>query len=533
MPSYGPPSGGTPVVARPPGPRPTGPARPQPITHAPTPAPRPAYTTKVTKPPRPAAAGPRGHWVPVGDSWVLVHATGPNQWARGGVAGHKAPPKPVGQTPLPNNPLAPLTQGQIQRTATKTVTSAYGGDLNDLNDQTKQAQNLYATQAADDHAFSNWLVQQTANLNNSVSGTNQKLSDMVTGLRQSQATALGAAPGAAAAASESGSQAGVSGQQTTDALNRLTAPATTAANGQLAGAIATAAQNGISQQQAAGQSGDIAQARVQATQNTELGNLNKTLTDIASERTKTISNRTGDIAKEIARLQGVELSKRQFLINQGDAEKAAGISQQNTLDEIAARDAGVVTAGQRVSIAQQQANTAETRAQQTQMNADRTYNLNVKKFGADQAKNMYELTHGLGPYKPASTPTAASKKPLTASGLKTITSTINQLRSALQYDIQTYHGSDKDPAKALDQAYHDLTNISHVKGDKNLGPLVGKGIDVGLLNAAYNSMGNGLTPGDIQYLQQSGTWNPGNHYKVASQQRGVGQAIASGVRGRQ
>lgn len=511
------PPGNTPIAVRP-----TGPARPQPITHAAPPgprAPKPVYQTKIT-PPRTqpqAASGPRGHWAPVGDKWVLIHAVGQNKWAQGGVAGHRAPPKPVGQTPLPNNPLAPLTQNQIQRTATNTVTKAYGGDVTDINDQAQQAQSLYATQQADDHAFSNWLVQQTANLNNSVSGTNQKLSDMVTGLRQSQATSLAALPGQAAAASGPG----VSGTQPADALNRLTAPATTAANNGLAGEIATAAQQGVTNQLAAGQTGDIAQARVQATQNTELGNLNKALTTIAGERTKLVASRTGDIAKEIGRLQGVELSKRQFLINQADTEKAAGISQANTLNEIANRNLSTGIAQQNADTAAKNANTALTRAQNSDMLANANFKLNQQKFGAAQAKNMYEQEHGLGPYR-ASAP-AGANKPLSAPQVNSIKRSVDQLQAALKYDISTYH-SKEDPATALNMAYHDLQIPKNVQGDKYLGPLVGKGIDVGLLNAAFNSLGNGLTPGDIQYLQQTGTWNVGRSYRVATKR--VGQAIS-------
>lgn len=511
-------TGGTPIKARP-----TGPPTPQPRSSAPT------YQTKVDKPPAPpraqANAGPRGHYVAVGDKWVLIHATGKNQWARGGVAGHRAPPRPTGATPLPNNPLAPLTQGQIQRTATKTVNGAYAGDLGDLNNQTKQAQNLYNTQQTDDHAFSQWLVQQTANLTNSVSGTNQKLSDMVTGLRSAQATQLAGAAPAAAQASEGGSQQGVGTPGQSEAsLGALTAPYEGAANNKLAGEVASAAQGGITNQLAAGQTGDIAQARVSATQNTELGNLTKSLSDIAASRTKLLASKTGDITKEIARLQGVELSKRQFLINEAAAEKAANISQSNTLDEIQARDAGVLQGAQRVGIEQQNANTAMTRAQQTQMNSDRTFKLNSQKFGAEQAKTMYQEEHGLGAFKPTKGTVAANRKPLSAPQIRTLKSSINQIRSALSYDVKTYHGSDKDPAKALEQAYHDLTNPVNVKSDKYLAPLVGKGIDVGLLNAAYNSLGNGLTAGDIQYLQQSGTWDVGSNYPVA--RHVVGPAIA-------
>ena len=55
------------------------------------------------------------------------------------------------------------------------------------------------------------------------------------------------------------------------------------------------------------------------------------------------------------------------------------------------------------------ARTQRIRAANQKMQSDRQYNLDLQKFGAQQAKDNYQKTHGLGPYRAGSTGTAGTK----------------------------------------------------------------------------------------------------------------------------
>jgi hypothetical protein len=451
--------------------------------------------------------------VPQGDTWQLIHAVGRGKWAPGGVAGSSAPPKPQGPTPIPNNPLAPLTQNQIQRQASKTVSAAYGGANTDLNNQQAQAQNLYKTQTADDQYFANWLSTQSRALNDQVGQANQKLSGVLQGILQTQQTSLAQAPTQA--------NGGVDNPN----LDQATSYMQGAANARTAAAAGEGVQQGITGQLAAMNSGDVAQARLSATQNLELGNLSKTLTGIAGERSKLLASQIGDTAKEITRLQGVELSKRQWLRSEADLEQKAGVAAQSAGVLNATRQAGAVTARMR-------ANTAAAQAKETA-----THNANMERINsthyADQAaqaaarqaetdrhnrelETLRQQSNNTSAAKARGTTGAGGVKFGTPVQQRAVVNYMSNLQQALSTVIQRFHSGDP---KALQLAYHDIQSGRAAKQGIII-PRPPSGAPLaGYLNAAANTLSQfgarGLTAGDIAFLNGQGL-QVGSRYKRSS-----------------
>jgi hypothetical protein len=478
------------------------------------PAPKPPKATGGSKPPSNPNA-PRGHWVPMGDKWQLIHATGPGQWAPGGVAGAPAPARPHGPTPLPNNPMSPLTQNQVKRTATSTITAGYNPAFTDLNQQGTTAQNLYSKQSSDAKYFSDWLAQKGQEMTGAVGGVNQQLANLVQGINAQTAQQQAAIPNMAAQTAAQTGQGNAPNNVYTQMIPQVLAGQGLRAQGQEAGATERAMLGPVDVAQQAG----VNQARVQALRGQQSDTLNKTMNSIANERTKLLQSRTGDIAKEIARLQGVELQKRQYLMSQSALEKQMGLKAQ------AQYATNLLNAG-KLQVAQQTANTG---AKNAATNAGRVAEIARHNSAVEQITSAHyanaaqqgqalaaekarhdRATEGIGAENAATRAASAGVtgghlpkgvKPLGTASANALARRVNNLMYELNSVKRKYYSTGPNVQMGNTNSYHDIASgrvySSAYGGDK------------ALLNAAYNLWtGHGLSKGDIAALQQKGLKNP-------------------------
>lgn len=491
--------------------------------------PKPAQPSKPSKPPgtpiqgRPPAPRPpappsvaaptRGHWVPVGDKWVLIHATGKDQWAQGAVPGARAPARPQGPTPMPSNPLAPLAPGQIRRTATATITGAYKPEFTDLTQQQSTAQNVYKTQSTDAKYFADWLAQKGEEMTGAVGAVNGQLVNLARGINEQTQAQQGQVSQMQAAnqALTGGNAQNTYEQQLPQVLAgqdlRNQGNEKTAAERAMLGPVDVAQVAGVNQ------------ARVQALRGQEFDQLNKAMQNIAQNRTKLLQAQTGDIAKEIARLQGVELQKRQFLISQ------SALEGQLKLKQGAQYATNLLNEG-KLKIAQQGANTAAARVTETNRHNMALEKINSGHYADQTARNaaldaerarhnkamegISQQNANTGAARGAGGVGGKPAKPATPAQQRTVRNSINTLVGALKRDYQKYHANDPN---GWSFAYHDLLNGNAFKA-KIAPTFTG---DTALLNAALNiAKGYGLTRGDVAYLQQQGLTNIGGYYQIHS-----------------
>lgn len=515
------------------------PVRPQGTVRGTTPRAAMPRPQNVNRPAAPGQAHPtpstRGHWVPVGDNWVLIHATGRNQWAAGGVPGAAAPPKPTGSTPPPTNPLASLTPNQIRQTATNTVNQAYGGALSDINSQQQQAKALYDTQQHANDAFASWLATKSEEMTSQVGQVNQKLADTLAGIRSTQASTLAGLPGQAAQAVEG--QSGIVSQpgQIQQAEQNLTGPTLAVGNMAFANREQAQVNQGLTTNNAVAAMGEINQARVGALRQSELSDLNKSLTSIAAERTKALAARTGDIGKEIARLQGVEINKAQWKVNERAALAAAGVKQDVALaDAKSTRIRALASATNADTGALRAKENARHNAAMEKINSSRYATQAQHAAAVVQEKARHDgVMEGIAQQnantRAAGGTGAAKGKPQfgTPTQQRSVVNYIEKVRQALITDIERFHKGDP---RALQLAYHDLLNGNA----KKQGIAVGKppsGADPSsYLNAASNTLtqygAQGLTPGDIAFLNQEGLQVGGRYPRSTGRARNAGRGGA-------
>lgn len=473
--------------------------------------------------PMPKPPTPGGHWV-INDqgSPQLIHAIGPNKWAPGAAKGHSAPPNPY------NDPLHQYSQGDIRRLAKANISKAYSPQFTDLSQQEQGAKNLYAKQQADNQYYQNWLGQQATALQTHADAANAILAGTSSGIRDQLAQAFNGQQQQLVNNANARSGNVVNNAQQTDFSTTLP--------GAQANDTAKAAVPALKQ----AEMGNIASHALDATiannnnalqahATGELGALNSTLKSIANTRAKLNQAQTGDIAKEIARLNGVEIQKAQF--QQTQAALGIKLQQQglNIASQIGARAATSAAATKN-------ATTNALRAQQDQMNKDRSYQLDVQKFGLDAAKDAYQRQHGLGPYAvPKGSQgkghpyglTSTGAAALSPQGQTAVRNRVFAVQEAIKADIRKYHGGVINPT-TLSYAWHDL----------NAGRATGVGrYDYGtqILNAAYNSLipGGGLTQGDVAALANAGLTNINQYFPVssASQTGNVGTTVRQSING--
>lgn len=456
----------------------------------------------------------------------LVNQQGPRPAGIAGVPGFGGGAKGGPQTHVPVIPnwLAPQSQQQLLQQATATIGSSYTAANMNLDQQQKQLLALNDKRMTDNQYYLNWLDSHAAGLQSQTAAANA----MLGGVAATQNTGTPIAPG-----------------------STLSAP--TGTNGSLAATDASLGNQAMTSARA----NDFAyMGQIRAKQMTDL---QTALTGINNSRDTLVASEHGDIAKEVSRLQGVEIAKAQGtrsfnynkaigdrafnqqvlqnnrsfdaavqklqLVGQGQALTAQSKAAQRALQKgIADQRTATTLRGQDITNANDKAkNTlALTQTQLNQANKDRQYNLDKAKYGQTVAKDQYQRTHGLGSYKPPSAGRGGSggsagsgaggSRPLTTTSQNAIYSKISSVQGELR---QLMSGG-----LTSQQAYQYLLNGK--TATVGTGRSTSKGVaitrskayapvDPQILNAAYNSTtGGGLTPGDVAALKRMGLSDPGS-----------------------
>lgn len=395
--------------------------------------------------------------------------------------------------------LNPMTAKQIQKQATKTIRAAYAPEFQDLNQQTNQANSLAEKRTADNQYYLNWLNQQQTALKASSDASNQSIQNMENSLYGDQTRDF---------ASQSPNLVDAANARAGNVSNNAqAAPLTTGLGDEQANenaALAATTASGLGQQQL-GQNmlaatGANNAASIGDLERENVGSLQKTLTSIAAARSKLGTAEPGDIQKEIARLQGVEVQKAQYRSNLALTGQKLNLDAANINSEINTRNAQVKISAANAQTSRMNALTSISRAQQTAMNENRQFKLDSAKFDQLTAKDLYERQHGLGPYKPGSSTAsktindhgATVNKPLGQASQNVIFSKVNEYANALRV-LRDQHGM------STDQAWHFIASGGHVKG------LSTGSVDTNLLTVAQSVVfGGGLDRGDINILHSLG-----------------------------
>lgn len=419
--------------------------------------------------------------------------------------------------------LSPQTPEALRKQAADTIGISYKPIYTDLNSQQGQAQALDAKRASDYKYYQNWLAQQGAALSEHNATANQTLTNALGAISQVQNAYVQGNPQDQAAVAQYGTGPSAADAQTNAGLlaNSVAGGKATAATSQATGVTKAATDTNELHATVANDFG-FADANRQK----QVADLNTVLSGIAANRTKAQAAQAGDTAKEIARLEGVEISKAQSQENFQAAESKLGITKANVASEIAARQTNS-------GIAQQNANTSATRAQQSQMNSDRTFQLNSKRLGLATARDLYQRQHGLGPYK------GKTKPQLSLSSQRSLFSAIDGTRGEFQKVTQGYNldGSHVTP----EQAYHIVANggtyytyqpSPTTKDPKRTAARATKATQEKtpeLLNAAYNLYHQGfINSADLAALNRLGLYGVRQRYKVSSAaaKKGAGKVVS-------
>lgn len=417
----------------------------------------------------------------------------------------------VGGKVAPTNWLAPMNPKQLRTQAVKTITATYRPDQKELNSQQARQSAIYNKQVRDNQDFEKWYQGQAAQITAQNNAANQAIMTQM-GQATADANAAYAPQAADLTAGADARQGNVSnnamaapfGQQLTDSQN---------VDRGIVGSSEQAALKGLgtgTSVLAATNANNV--GRVQEGQQKELATYQTQLGNIATERTKLRSTQAGDIQKEIARLQGIEVQKAQSQENVSLAAKKLGISNAQFLATLGLNNRKVDLAAK--TLAEKTANDAAvnalrakaiaaglTEAQWRTMLGTKTYDLNVQKFGAAQATDRYLRNHNLGQYAPKTTGSTSTFG--TQAEQNTIVNNIERLKGEFNFITQNMGYS---PTQALGMLSR---GGSYSYKDSTTGKTVTRSFTstgkTAELQAAYDLFhGGGLTPVDIAALNKMG-----------------------------
>lgn len=414
----------------------------------------------------------------------------------------------------PTNWLAPMNPAQLRQQAVKTITSSYKPPLKELNSQQNRQSAIYNKQVRDNQAFENWYAGQAATITNANNAANQAIMNQM-GQATADANAAYAPQAATLTAGADAREGNVSnnamatpfGQQLTDSQNVdkgiVGSSEQAALQGLHTGTNVLAATNANNE------------GRVQEGQQKQLANYQTQLASLATERTKLRSSQAGDVQKEIARLQGVEIQKAQAQENYNAAVQKLGLtasidSQRNAISQQNANTAATRANNEAAQYKSEDALRAAqikaglTEAQWRSMQANKSYKLQARKLGDQEATTRYLQTHHLGTYAPKSGSSGAGGGYTfgTQSEQNSIANRIDTIRG----EADRLLASGKTPAEVrtiLQQgASFKVKNAKTGTSTTSFSP-VG---NTTLLNAAMalSSTGLGLTPPQIAALNKMG-----------------------------
>jgi hypothetical protein len=465
---------------------------------------------KGVNPPANPATG--GHFVKVGDNqWQLIHAVGPGKWAPGAPNANQqkinlanaAKNQAAGNN---TNWMAPQSRNALQQQAVNTVTAQYKPQYDQISAQAQQAQNIYDKQQADNKSYEAWAQSQGNALQQHLDTSNQTLAALYQGIANQNQQQFNQTTGTWNA-TQADHPGNVSSGYNTGSGFATMQQILQADNQRTAAVQQRGLENAMSGSTQLASTINNLGNYIQAGAQKQTASYQTAMQQAANARTKAADSVTGAIAKEISRLQGIEIQKSQANRTYNINVQKLGLQalmDKSSMDLKAAQGkAALENASTASRNADTNAKNAQTRLTQVQidaMNKDRQYNLDVQKFGAQQAKDNYMRTHSLGPYKPASSG-------LSQSGQNAVYKQISNAQSLAQELVNTYKFDGG-------HAYSIMVNGGYVHAlDKNGQPItkwippVAGGQTIA--NAAYHSLyGTGLSAGDIKALQQMGIPNP-------------------------
>ncbi len=414
---------------------------------------------------------------------------------------------PASGTASAPNWLAPQSAQQLASQATKTISSAYAPQYQNLAQQTKTAQGLSDKRSADNKYYLSWLDTQMSAIQAHADASNQALISAEQGLSNQQ-QGLYATQSADQVAAANARAGNVSNNAQSTPLTTGIQQSEAAGTGLLGSAEKNVLANAGTNTNALAATRANNYGFIGAAESKQLADLNTTLTSIGNARSTLATKQTADTAKEIARLQGVEIAKAQSNRNFDVAAQKLGVTVANTNSEIQTRAATTATG-------QKNAATAAQRAQDSQMNADRNYQLNVAKFNSATAKDIYQRDHQLGAYRPSS---AGVVKPLSPTSQEAYYNKIDKVAGDANWIRQHFPNMTPAAVYSLLQRGGTLT----IPGAPN--PTTGKvppqnrtfapAGDMVILNAGFNVRqgGSGLSPGDVSTLKALGLTDPATRY---------------------
>lgn len=416
-------------------------------------------------------------------------------------------------------PLAQRTNAGIMQQARRTVRSAYQPVFADISTQERQARALDAKRAADNQHYRDWLNARNSALITANQAFAQGVADrqqaLANSVQQSYATA---AQGAAANNANRTDSVTLGNQEQAAAQSATTPQSTFAGNLMAAEQSRTLGQQRLADNMLSSTAANAMLAHA-ATDARRASETHRTLEGLAGERRRFLAQRSADVQREVTRLRDQEITKA---------------NAQQQLD-LAAQELGARTAISRLQASLDKAKLRETirsnkanegiRAdsnnirrdalalnisiqQYREMEGNRRYQLDLRRFGAEQAKDRYLRRHRLGVYDPSG---KGGKKPrLTPDQQNRITRSIDQATNVARYMREQGYGET--------QIANELKTGGRIRTDD--GRVVAwPAFDDGIASAGWEvSQGLGLTDQTINRLHNLG-YIIGGRYRLARRRR--------------
>lgn len=446
--------------------------------------------------------------------------------------------------------LADLTPAQLKKQAVTTISAAYKPSFGDLNSEQKQLAALNAKRAQDDTAYQNWASGQEQSI--LAQGTAADANFAAASSAANTALANAAPSSAALVAQANDRQGNVSDNSTS---TQLGAGGTVDQN--TARVNATNDIGSVENLANVQNSGDLLRSdainvnsRIGDNEASQAATAQQQLTAIGTQRSKLQLSKAGDIEKEIARLQGVEIQKAQNAQQEALAEQTLGANTANQ-QATAANNAASIAASVKIAgidakkyfaglnnaraiakyeqlnenqRAKLSSETSLTEAQQRAALSNKEYLLNVKKVGIAKASTIWKEQHpnagssssSAHSGNPGGSPLTANEQNEDYAKVHGIVGTLNGLFP----HYPTGPGGVKGGDTAVYQALANGTSLTYTGSDGK--PVTITAAELGgpyppeLLNAAFDlsqfrAGKGGLSPRDIAKLRSIGLRNVTQH----------------------
>jgi len=418
------------------------------------------------------------------------------------------------------SPLAQRTNAGILQQARRTVRSAYQPVFEDISTQERQTRALDAKRAADNQHYAEWLRRNNDALvaaNNTFSqGVADRQQALANSVQQSYATA---AQGAAA------NNANRTGSVTLGNQEQAAAQSATAPQATFAGNLMAAEQQRTLGQQRVGAdllsstaaNAALAHAATDARRSSDTW---RSLQELAGARRRFKAERSSDVQREVARLRDQEITKAnaQQQLDLAAQELGARTAIQKMENQLAKRKLNETIRSNKAnegirtdanSIRRDALRLSMSTQQYNEMLNNRKFKLELRKFGAAQAKDRYLRRHRLGVYEPASK-SKGSRPKLTQNQQNAITRSIDRAISVAR-DLRSAGVDESEILRSLKAGgTYRLPNGRTIRWSS---------LDDGIANAGWEATtGAGISDETVRRLHNLG-YVIGGRYRLARPRR--------------